>query len=296
MSSPKTIISIEGPTASGKTALSIELAQTLGTEIVSTDSRQCYKEMEIGTAVPSLEERGLVKHHMIHSHSIEKPLNAGTFSIEAKEHINELFKTNQVVVLVGGSPLYAEALLFGLDELPHIDKTIVESTRNRTLEELQQQLKVCDPQSYNTIDLMNRRRLERAIQVYEQTGKPISYYLNRPQKKLDFQIKRFRIDWEREELYNRINKRVDLMIDHGLEQEAQRLWAEDNELVKATVGYYEWFNYFEKQCSREEAIAAIKQHSRNFAKRQLTWYRKAREMEVLSNEDPFSQLLQRIKR
>ena len=296
MSSPKTIISIEGPTASGKTALSIELAQMLGTEIVSTDSRQCYKEMEIGTAVPSLEERGLVKHHMIHSHSIEQPLNAGTFSIEAKEHINELFKTNQVVVLVGGSPLYAEALLFGLDELPHIDKTIVESTRNRTLEELQQQLKVCDPQSYNTIDLMNRRRLERAIQVYEQTGKPISYYLNRPQKKLDFQIKRFRIDWEREELYDRINKRVDLMIDHGLEQEAQRLWAEDNELVKATVGYYEWFNYFEKQCSREEAIAAIKQHSRNFAKRQLTWYRKAREMEVLSNKDSFSQLLQRFKR
>jgi tRNA dimethylallyltransferase len=295
LSSPKTIISIEGPTASGKTALSIELAQMLGTEIVSTDSRQCYKEMEIGTAVPSLEERGLVKHHMIHSHSIEQPLNAGTFSIEAKEHINELFKTNQVVVLVGGSPLYAEALLFGLDELPHIDKTIVESTRNRTLEELQQQLKACDPQSSNTIDLMNRRRLERAIQVYEQTGKPISYYLNRPQKKLDFQIKRFRIDWEREELYNRINKRVDLMIDHGLEQEAQRLWAEDNELVKATVGYYEWFNYFEKQCSREEAIAAIKQHSRNFAKRQLTWYRKAREMEVLSNKDSFSQLLERIK-
>ena len=251
--------------------------------------------MEIGTAVPSLEERGSIKHYMIHSHSIEQPLNAGTFSTEAKKHIDELFKKNEVVVLVGGSPLYAEALLFGLDELPHIDKTIVESTRNRTLKELQQKLKACDPQSYNTLDLMNRRRLERAIQVYEQTGNPISYYLNKPQQKVDFQIKRFRIDWERQELYNRINNRVDLMIDHGLEQEAQRLWAEDNELVKATVGYYEWFNYFEKQCSRDEVIAAIKQHSRNFAKRQLTWYRKAREMEVLSNKDPFSQLLERLK-
>lgn len=295
MSNSKTVISIEGPTASGKTALSIELAQTLGTEIISTDSRQCYKELKIGTAVPSHEERALVRHYMIHSHSIEHPLNAGTFSIEAKEHINKIFNKSDVVVLVGGSPLYAEALLFGLDQLPHIDKTIVESTRKCSLGELQKMLKECDPHTYDTIDIMNRRRLERAIQVFEQTGKPISHYLNKPEKKVNFELKRFRIDWEREELYDRINKRVDLMIDQGLEQEAQMLWVKDNELVKATVGYYEWFNYFENQCSRDEAISAIKQHSRNFAKRQLTWYRKAREMEVLSTKNPLAQLLQRIK-
>ena len=296
MSSSKIIISIEGPTASGKTALSIDLAQKLGTEIVSTDSRQCYKEMEIGTAVPSLEERVKVKHHMIQSHSIAQPLNAGTFSIEAKNHIDKLFTKNEIVVLVGGSPLYAEALLFGLDELPHIDKAIVESTRELTLEELQQKLKDCDPHFYDTIDHMNRRRLERAVQVFEQTGKTFSHHINKPRKKPDFEIKRFRIDWERETLYYRINKRVDLMLDQGLEQEAHALWMKDNELVKATVGYYEWFDFFEKRCSKDEAIAAVKQHSRNFAKRQLTWYRKAREMEVLSNKDPLSQLLNRIKR
>ncbi len=296
MSSYKTVISIEGPTASGKTALSIDLAQELGTEIVSTDSRQCYKEMEIGTAVPSLEERAKVKHHMVHSHSIEQPLNPGSFSIEARKHINELLNDNEIVVLVGGSPLYAEALLFGLDELPQIDKTIVESTRKLTLEELQQKLKECDPHSYNTLDLMNRRRLERAVQVFEQTMKPFSHHINKPRKKPDFELRRFRIDWERDTLYNRINKRVDLMLDQGLEQEAHELWIKDNELVKTTVGYHEWFGFFEKRCSKDEAITAVKQHSRNFAKRQLTWYRKAREMEVLSNKDPLSQLLQRIKR
>lgn len=295
MSANNLIISIEGPTASGKTALAVALAQHLETEIVSSDSRQCYKEMNIGTAVPTLDERKGIVHHMIHSHSVTDKLTAASFATCAQWHIEAVLQERDSVVLVGGSPLYAEAILYGLNELPEIDEDIVSDTRALSLEALQELIKTNDPQTYSTIDLMNRRRLERAAQVYLQTGEKLSELLNRPKKTPSYRCLRLRIDLPRERLYQRINQRVEEMYSAGLVEEAKAIWPNSSEIINATIGYYELFGAFEQRYALGHAKALIQQHSRNFAKRQLTWYRKAKTFVVLSESNAKQEALNAIR-
>lgn len=272
------------------------LAQHLDTDIVSSDSRQCYKEMTIGTAVPTLEERKGIVHHMIHSHSVSDKLTAASFANNAHRHIEDVLRERNLVVLVGGSPLYAEAILYGLNDLPEIDEDIVTETRAMNLEALQQLLKTTDPLTYSTIDLLNRRRLERAAQVYLQTGDKLSELLKRPKKTPTYPSLRLRIDLPRERLYQRINQRVEEMYSAGLVEEAKSLWPSSSEIINATVGYYELFGAFEQHYTVDQAKALIQQHSRNFAKRQLTWYRKVEAFAVLSESHAKQEALKEIKR
>lgn len=293
--SDKLIISVEGPTASGKTQLGVSLAAEFNTAVVSSDSRQCYKEMCIGTAVPSIEERRDIVHYMIHSHSVNDALTAASFSAEAHKHIETILKKHNKVILVGGSPLYAESILYGLNDLPPIDPEIVNLTRAMSLEVLQQQLKAADPETYERIDQMNRRRLERALQVTLQTGEKFSALLNQPKQAPRYAVVRMRIEQPRTILYERINKRVDAMFQMGLVEEARSLFSHPSEIIQATVGYTELFESFKQRYDLSRAKELIKQHTRNFAKRQLTWYRKRNEMVSLSAEMPFEQALKIIK-
>jgi len=295
LSAHNLIISIEGPTASGKTALAVALAQHLETEIVSSDSRQCYKEMTIGTAVPTLDERKGIVHHMIHSHSVTDKLTAASFATHAQRHIKTVLRERNSVVLVGGSPLYAEAILYGLNQLPEIDEDIVIETRALSLTALQELIKKTDPQTYSTIDIMNRRRLERAAQVYLQTGDKLSELLNRPKKTPPYRCLRLRIDLPRERLYQRINQRVEEMYNAGIVEEAKSLWPNPSEIINATIGYYELFGVFEQRHTNDQAKALIQQHSRNFAKRQLTWYRKVETFALLSESNAEQEALRTIR-
>ena len=271
------IIHIGGPTASGKTSLAIELALLLGTEIVSSDSRQCYKEMSIGTAVPTKDEQSKVSHHFIHSHSIHHPLTAGSYASKAVQLISSLLEKYGSAIIVGGSPLYGDALLYGLDDFPKVDVGILEQLSKQSLEELSHQIKELDPISAKHMDHQNRRRLERALSICIQTGKPYSSFKNQKRANPFKNIFEIGIDWERDLLYDRINRRVDLMFQLGLLAEAQRLMPFKDLKPLQTVGYSEMFEYFEGKYSLDEATEKIKQHSRNFAKRQLTWYNKKSE-------------------
>ena len=268
------IIHIGGPTASGKTSLAIELALLLGTEIVSSDSRQCYKEMSIGTAVPTKDEQSKVSHHFIHSHSIHHPLTAGSYASEAGQLVSSLLEKYGSAIIVGGSPLYGDALLYGLDDFPKVDVGILEQLSKQSLEELSHQIKELDPISAKHMDHQNRRRLERALSICLQTGKPYSSFKNQKRANPFKNIFEIGIDWERDLLYDRINRRVDLMFQLGLLAETQRLMPFKDLKPLQTVGYSEMFEYFEGKYSLDEATEKIKQHSRNFAKRQLTWYNK----------------------
>ncbi len=268
------IIHIGGPTASGKTSLAIELALLLGTEIVSSDSRQCYKEMSIGTAVPTKDEQSKVSHHFIHSHSIHHPLTAGSYASEAGQLVSSLLEKYGSAIIVGGSPLYGDALLYGLDDFPKVDVGILEQLSKQSLEELSHQIKELDPISAKHMDHQNRRRLERALSICIQTGKPYSSFKNQKRANPFKNIFEIGIDWERDLLYDRINRRVDLMFQLGLLAETQRLMPFKDLKPLQTVGYSEMFEYFEGKYSLDEATEKIKQHSRNFAKRQLTWYNK----------------------
>lgn len=289
------IISIEGPTASGKTALAIALARHFKTEIISSDSRQCYREMTVGTAVPSLEERQGIVHHLIHSHSVSETLSAGSFAKQAHLHLDSIFSRHNIAILAGGSPLYATAILYGLDELPVVDASIIKQTRDASLDLLQQTLKEVDFETYKSIDLMNRRRLERAVQIYKQTGNKLSDFRSKPKPAPRYRYIRFRIDWPRTELYRRINERTDLMFDNGLVSEVKQLWPCTSEVINATVGYIELFNYFENKCTLSQAKEKIQQNSRNFAKRQLTWYRKSSDISVLNPTNALEDALTQIK-
>lgn len=271
------IIHIGGPTASGKTSLAIELALLLGTEVISSDSRQCYKEMSIGTAVPTKAEQSKVFHHFIHSHSIHSPLTAGSYASEAGHLVSSLLEKYGSVVIVGGSPLYGDALLYGLDDFPKVDESILDQLSKQSLEELSHQIKELDPISAEDIDHQNRRRLERALSICLQTGKPYSSFKNRKRSKPFENIFEIGIHWERNLLYDRINSRVDLMFELGLLAEVQSLIPFKDLKPLQTVGYSELFEYLEGKCSLDEATEKIKQHSRNFAKRQLTWYNKKSE-------------------
>jgi len=291
---------VQGPTASGKTLLAIELAQRFQTEIISFDSRQFYQELNIGVARPTAEDLAAVQHHFVATHSIQTPLNANEFAKQVQAKFTALVKQNGAVVLVGGSALFADALLLGLDPLPH-DPSIQQKWQafyaQEGLSALQNQLAQKDPAFFAQIDQMNPVRLLRALEVFELTGQS-NLELRGGPKADPPHLKRFFIDWPREELYARINRRVDLMIKEGLEQEARCFYPDQQKLqALQTVGYQEFFDFFNGQISRDEAIEKIKQHSRNYAKRQLTWLKKYAHIHALNpHAKPtiMDQALQRI--
>ena len=276
--SEKVLLAVVGPTGIGKTALGIQLAKHFNTEIVSADSRQFFKEMEIGTAVPSKEELEQASHHFIQHKSIFEPYSVGDFEKEALSLLEDLFQKKDVVVMVGGSGLYVDAVISGLDEFPEVDPEI-RSKLNRRLEDeglesLQKELEQKDPEYYKSVDLENPHRLIRALEVCVASGKPFSSFLDKPRAARPFKSFYIGIDAPRETIYERINTRVDLMMEAGLLKEAENLYTNKDLNALQTVGYKELFEYIEGNCSLEFAISEIKKNTRRFAKRQLTWLRK----------------------
>ncbi|WP_179349747.1 tRNA (adenosine(37)-N6)-dimethylallyltransferase MiaA [Winogradskyella pacifica] len=272
------VIAIVGPTAIGKTALSIKLAQHFNSEIISADSRQFFKEMAIGTAVPSKEELSAAPHHFIQHKSIKEYFSVGDFEREAISKINDLHQKNPIVVMVGGSGLYVKAVTKGLDYFPEVDANIRENLNlqleNSGLIPLQEQLKTLDFEAYNTIAIDNPQRVIRALEICIGTAKPYSSFLTNSEKNREFKTISIGLSADRSMIYDRINQRVDIMIANGLLEEAKALLPYKDLNALNTVGYKELFAYFEGESTLEFAISEIKKNTRRFAKRQLTWFRK----------------------
>lgn len=276
--SVKKLLSIIGTTGIGKTKLAIQIAQHFSTEIISCDSRQFFKEMKIGTATPSAEELAQVPHHFIGNLSIKDYYSIGQFEKDAIQKLEELFRTHDIVVMVGGSMMYEKAVLEGLHDLPEANEEN-QTKLQRMLDEegigkLQTLLKDLDIDYYNKVDKDNPRRLFRAIDIIWQTGKTYTENIADQVNKRDFEVIRIGIQSPREIIYERINQRVDLMVKNGLVEEVESLIPFKNNLALRTVGYSELFNYFNENWTLDFAIEEIKKNSRRFAKRQLTWYRK----------------------
>lgn len=274
----KYLISVVGPTAIGKTSLSIKLANHFKTEIISADSRQFYKEMQIGTAAPTPTELLAAKHHFIHHRSINDDYNVGSFEKDAISALEELFKKHQVVIMVGGSGLYIDAVTKGLDYFPDIDPEIRVSLNKKFdsqgLKALQNQLKELDLDSYNTIAIDNPHRVIRALEVCLGTNKPYSSFLNKQKTKREYTVISVGLKADRKTIYDRINKRVDLMMEQGLLNEVRALLPFQHLNALNTVGYKELFKYLDGEWTLEFAISEIKKNTRRFAKRQLTWFKK----------------------
>jgi tRNA dimethylallyltransferase len=274
---PKKLIVILGPTAVGKSALAIRVAQHYHTEIISADSRQIFKELNIGVARPTEEELSAVPHHFIAHRSIHDKYSAGSYEREALSKLETLFAEHDVVVCCGGSMMYVDALVKGLDDLPSDEKIrekIVAEYQERGIAVLQEKLKSLDPIYYEDVDKQNPHRLIRALEVCEITGRAYSALRIEAHKPRNFEVVTIGLTAQRNWLYSRINKRVDAMFALGLEEEAKSVHAYAHLNALNTVGYKELFDFFDGKCSLEEAKEKIKQHSRNFAKRQLTWWRR----------------------
>lgn len=271
-----------GPTGIGKTDLSIELAQILESPIVSSDSRQIYKEMSIGTAVPSAELRRKIPHYFVQNKSIKEYYSAGIYEIEVLQLLEELFKNKNNILLVGGSGMYIDAVCKGIDPLPDINPEIrndlIKKHETEGIESLRFDLKKIDPVSYSRIDLRNPKRILKALEVSIQTGKPYSKFLTKPKKKRPFNIIKIGIERPREEIYERINLRTDKMMQAGLEEEARRLYPYRKLNALNTVGYKELFAYFDRKIDKNEAVRLIKRDTRRYAKRQITWFKRNTEI------------------
>jgi tRNA dimethylallyltransferase len=274
----KFLIVVAGPTAVGKTALCVKLAKQLQTEIISFDSRQFYKELSIGTAKPTAEEQEGIPHHFVDSHSIFEELSSGEFARQADLVLNDLFQKLPVVIATGGSGLYIQSWLDGLDEMPDPAPGLREELTNRFktegLEPLQELLLKHDPEYYNEVDIKNPVRVIRALEVILSTGKPYSSFRKGSKKELPFGVIKIMLNRDKEELYERINLRMDNMLKAGLEEEARTFFEHRHLYALRTVGYNEVFDFMEKKISREEMIDKLKQNSRKYAKRQLTWFRR----------------------
>jgi len=272
------LITVIGATAIGKTALSIQLAKHFNAEIISCDSRQFYKEMKIGTAVPSTEELAAAPHHFIQNKSIFDAYSVGQFEKDALKKLDALFSKNNIVIMVGGSGLYANAVIEGFDDFPEVNPEIRQKLNkqieNGEIEILQNQLKDLDPESYNTIEIENPHRLIRALEICIGTGKPYASFKNRNKAKRNFIPIKIGLTAEREIMYNRINQRVDLMLKGGLLEEAKKLYLHKELNALQTVGYRELFDYFDGKYSLEFTAEEIKKNTRRFAKRQVTWNKK----------------------
>ena len=280
------LIVILGPTGVGKTDYSIEYAKSLASPIISCDSRQLFKEMKIGTAPPSKEQLAEVVHYFIGSHSINKFYTAGLYEIEAMELLSNLFKTHNKLVMTGGSGLYIDAVCRGLDDFPESDQqiraTLTERLKAEGLEPLRMELKELDIDSYRAIDIANPQRVIRALEVTMATGKKFSEYKSNSIKERPFNIRKIGINRARPELYDRINQRVDNMVEDGLVEEVRGLIAYKDMPALKTVGYKEIFDYFDGLHSLEEAIELIKRNSRRYAKRQLTYWGRDRDIEWIN--------------
>ena len=278
----KRLLVIVGPTGSGKTDLSIRLALHYGAPILSTDSRQIYRGMPIGTAQPENYQLQQVEHHFIASHDIKEGLNCGEYTVQALSRLEELFTRHDWVVAVGGSGLYVQALCEGMDDLPQADPTLrAELSRrleNEGLDALVAELRDRDPVYYETVDRKNPARIVRALEVCLQTGRPYSEQRTGQRLQRPFEIIKIGIDLPREELYARIDQRVDRMLSEGLEAEARALYPYRGLNALQTVGYREFFDYFDGLISYEKAVELIKRNSRRYAKRQLTWFRRDAEI------------------
>jgi tRNA dimethylallyltransferase len=272
----KSLIVIVGPTGIGKTDLSIDIAKEYKTEIISSDSRQVYKELKIGTAVPSLEQLNQVKHHFIGNVSIYDYYNASMFEFEVIDVLKGLFKNHHQVIMTGGSGMYINAVCNGIDDLPTIDQKLrddlIRKHEEEGIESLRMQLKMLDPVSYEKIDLKNPKRMLKAIEVSIQTGKPYSSFLSKTKKERDFKIIKIGLERDRAELYDRINLRVDQMLEEGLVEEACMFYKDRNLNSLNTVGYKELFEHFDGLISLDKAIELIKRDSRHYAKKQISWF------------------------
>ena len=295
----KKLISIVGTTGIGKTKLAIEIAKHFDTEIISCDSRQFFREMKIGTATPSPEELAEVPHHFIGNLSVENYYSIGQFEKDALKKIEELFERKDVVVLVGGSMMYEKAILEGLNDLPEANAENQQKLENilekEGIENLQKILQDLDPDYFKMVDTENPRRLFRAIDIIWQTGKTYTENIQDQVKKRNFEVIRIGISAPREIIYDRINKRVDLMVENGLLDEVKSLIPFRNNLALQTVGYAELFKYFEGEWTLDFALEEIKKNSRRFAKRQLTWYRKEENINWLNFENPTEESLNLLK-
>ena len=293
------LISIVGPTGIGKTALSLEIAKHFQTEIISADSRQFFKEIPIGTAAPTTKELQTIKHHFIHNKSITESYSVGDFEKEAIDCITSIHKRKPIVVMVGGSGLYVNAVLNGLDEFPKVDPKIREKLNNELsnngIDKLQEELKILDLKSYNSIDLNNSHRLIRALEICKGTGQPFSSFLNKNKVKRDFKTIKIGLTAERSFIYDRINKRVDLMLQQGLLEEVKSVFEYKDLNALNTVGYKEIFQYLEGNCSLEFAIGEIKKNTRRFAKRQQTWFKKQEHTMWFDFNEPYSKIIEYIK-
>lgn len=278
MSKNKFLIIVGGATATGKTATGIQLAQHFETEILSCDSRQFYREMTIGTAKPTTEELAAAPHHFINLLSIEDDYNVGEFERDALKLLDEIYLKKNVVILVGGSGLFIRALCDGLDEFPKIPIQIKNEVQdlfnNEGLEALQEAVKKADPIYFEKVDQQNPVRLMRALDVIKASGKPFSSFQNQKKKTRNFTPIYINVVMDRQQLYERINRRVDLMMEAGLLAEAKSLFPYKEKNSLQTVGYQEFMNYFDKKITLEEAIELVKRNSRRYAKRQMTWFRK----------------------
>ncbi len=275
----KKVIAIVGPTASGKTALAVNLAKKLQTEIISADSRQFYQEMAIGTAVPDPEELAAAKHHFIQHKSIFDPYTVGNFEIDFLQLSDTLFQIKDTIILVGGSGLFIDAACQGLDDLPgrnqELRHALSAELNKNGLVALQQRLRTLDADYYQKIDRQNPHRLIRAIEILQQSGgKKMSELQQQNKTKRNFETIYIGLNTDRQKLYDRINKRVDIMIQKGLLDEARELYPYKDLNALNTVGYKELFQYFDEQIELDFAISEIKKNTRRFAKRQLTWFRK----------------------
>jgi tRNA dimethylallyltransferase len=278
----KKLVVILGPTGIGKTDLSIDIAKKFNTEIISSDSRQVYKELKIGTAVPTDDQLKKRKHHFIGNKSIYDYYNASMFEEEVLETLKKLFVSLDYVVMTGGSGMYINAVCDGIDYLPTIDQKLrddlIKKHEEEGIESIRLQLKILDPVSYNRIDLKNPKRMLKALEVSIQTGKPYSSFLLETKKNRDFNIIKIGLQRDRDELYERINIRVDQMVDEGLIEEARRFYKDRHLNSLNTVGYKELFESFADNITQEKAIELIKRNSRHYAKRQISWFSRDKEI------------------
>ena len=291
----KRLIVISGATAIGKTALSIQLAQHFNSEIISADSRQFYKELKIGATPPSQEELIKVKHHFIQHLSVKDDYNVGLFEKDAIAVLYTLFKKTDTLIMAGGSGLYIDAVCNGLDTFPEVDekikKELIAEYKNKGITFLQDELKKRDPVYFDIVDINNPQRLIRALAVIRESRKPFSSFRNKTSAKRDFKISHFSLEMEREKLYERINRRVDLMMEEELLKEVENLIPYKNKNALQTVGYKELFSYFDGEISLEEAINKIKQNTRRFAKRQISWFKREENIQHISCENAFQKIV-----
>lgn len=295
----KYLITVIGPTAIGKTALAIDIARHFKCNIISADSRQFFKEMAIGTAVPSAEELAAAPHHFIQHISIFEDYSVGDFERDAIAMLDALFKENDLAVMVGGSGLYIDAVLKGLDDFPDIDPSIreklQEAYREHGIEYLQQQLEKLDPVHYEKVARQNPQRLMRALEVCIGTGRPYSSFLNLKKNSRSFTPIIIGLEADREEMYSRINRRVDIMVQNGLIEEARALYPHKNLNALQTVGYRELFSYFDGEITQAFAIEEIKKNTRRFAKRQLTWFKRTEKAKWFDYTTPPADIINYIQ-